>query len=100
MGAGASIYRAFDRPLPDRGVGVLVLVAIDGWGGLAARWMTNVPVDAGLRLAWGMAVLLAIGGALVAVGLATRPVVIGVVGLGLSLALLLPRWRDVARRYG
>jgi hypothetical protein len=74
--------------------GAVVLAAIDGWGGMAARLAPDVPIDAGLRLAWGMASLLAIGGALTAVSLATGPIVVIVVAVGALLAL--PRWRREA----
>lgn len=71
--------------------GAVVLAAIDGWGGLAAILTANIAIDAGLRLAWGMAAMLAIGGVLTALSLATQPVVVGVVLAGVVLAL--PRWR-------
>jgi hypothetical protein len=71
--------------------GAVVLAAMDGWGGLAARLASNIPVDAGLRLAWGMAVLLAIGGVLTAFSLAAQPIVVIVVAAGALLAM--PRCR-------
>ena len=74
--------------------GAVVLAAIDGWGGLAARVAPNIPVDVGLRLAWGMAALLAIGGVTTALSLATQPIMVIVVAAGALLAL--PHCRSAA----
>jgi hypothetical protein len=68
--------------------GAVVLAAIDGYGGLASRLAPAIPVDAGLRLSWGIAVFLAVGGVLTAFSLATRPMVMTAVAAGALLSLV------------
>lgn len=67
--------------------GAVVLVSMDGWGRVAARLAPSIPSDVGLRLAWGAAVLLALGGITTALSIATAPVVTATVVAGALLAL-------------
>lgn len=74
-----------------------VLLSWVGWGRLAARWAVGRRrIDSGLCAAWGMAVLVAIGGVLNATRLCSRPVVIALTAAGIVLAM--PAiWRSVRR---
>lgn len=67
---------------------LLALASCAGWGRLLARWV-GVDVDGGLMLAWGFAVLLALGGVAVGLGIATAPVLLGMELFG-ALGLLPP----------
>jgi hypothetical protein len=65
-----------------------VLAALTGWGSTLARLARVDPrlrPDWGLRASWGMAVVVAIGGCLLAVGVASAPVLRVVVGAGVLL---------------
>src|SRR5689334_17735714 len=88
--------------------GLAVLVAFIGWGAeLGARLFPNRRADAGLHAAWGMAFTVFAGGALMVFHAATKPVVIGYVGIGVVLACV-RGWqnrrpfsmRTVAERWG
>lgn len=70
--------------------GLLMLVSCVGWGRLLARW-AGIAVDGGLMAAWGLAVLLALGGGAVALGVATAPVLLGIEVLGIVGVLWPPR---------
>lgn len=62
------------------------VVSLAGWGALAARFLDGgEPAPLGLRMGWGTAVVLLIGGPLLALHLAYGPVLSVLVGLGLLL---------------
>jgi hypothetical protein len=69
--------------------GLAVVSAFIGWGLAAARLAGAPRPDWGLSAGWGMAVLVILGGGLGLAGLATAPVVIGVVLAGAVLHLVL-----------
>ncbi|MGE5518090.1 MAG: hypothetical protein ACM31D_19990 [Bacteroidota bacterium] len=69
---------------------ILTLAACAGWGRVAARWV-GIPVDGGLALSWGLAVLLALGGGAVALGIAKAPVLLGIEACGAACLFLPPR---------
>ena len=73
--------------------GLLALAAFVGWGCAAAR-LTRVASDHDWALcaAWGMAVVIGLGGVLALFGLANRPVlvVIVIIGCGLAIAWFRP----------
>jgi hypothetical protein len=64
-----------------------MMISFSGWGAtlslLASR---DTSIEVGLRTAWGMAVVVWIGGLLVAAGLATGPVLRVIVGIGIGVA--------------
>ncbi|NQV83719.1 MAG: hypothetical protein HQ494_07855 [Rhodospirillales bacterium] len=68
--------------------GLGVLSALIGWGLTAARLAGAPRPDWGLSAGWGMAVMVIGGGGLSFAGLATAPVVIGVVLVGVALHLV------------
>jgi hypothetical protein len=71
----------------------LVLLAFVGYGrGVARLLRIDGPVDWGLAAAWGLAAVVCLGGVLVAVRVMSRPLAIGIVGLGLAL-LAAEAWR-------
>jgi hypothetical protein len=75
--------------------GLLLLASFAGWGSaLNAVLFPRDRVDWGLRGAWGWGVVVALGSLLCVFGVATRGVLIGIVGLGL-LALAV----DLVRGY-
>ena len=77
-----------------------VLLSWVGWGRLAARWAVGRRrVDSGLCAAWGMAILVAIGGVLNATKLCSRPAVIGLTMAGIALAVpaIVKTFRRAAR---
>jgi hypothetical protein len=65
-----------------------LLVSFAGWGSLCARYFIrdNRP-DAGLRLGWGVAIVLPLGGCLVALHLAKMPALVAIVLAGGVAAL-------------
>lgn len=70
-----------------------MLLSYDGWGRLVELGMRRAGrderVDAGLRLAWGVALTLLIGGIACMVHVASRPFLLGQLGVGLGLSVLL-----------
>ena len=69
--------------------GLVVLSAFTGWGLSAARLAGVAKPDWGLSAGWGMVFVVILGGGLALLGLATAPVVIGVVVIGAVLHLVL-----------
>jgi len=68
--------------------GLVVLAGFIGWGTLVARLAGFSGKDApdwGLAAGWGMAGVASLGGVLALLGIATAPVLFGVVGLGVVL---------------
>lgn len=61
---------------------VFLLAIASGWGYLVARLARVADPDTGLRAVWGLAVYLAITGALIAVGACTRPVILALIAIG------------------
>jgi hypothetical protein len=57
---------------------------LSGWGYLASRAARVADPDFGLRAAWGVAAYLAVAGAFLAVGLCSRPVILGLAGVGFA----------------
>jgi len=88
--------------------GVVLLVSFAGWGSLIARIASPArAIDLGLRLAWGMGGVIAVGGVLCLLSLATRPMLltVTVVGIGLQCGTLalrrsVGRWRWPAVGWG
>jgi hypothetical protein len=73
--------------------GLALLAACVGWGrSIAAALRVRAGAHVGLELVWGFAALLAMGGWLCWLGIAARPVLAGLVALGLA-GCLLPRAR-------
>jgi hypothetical protein len=69
--------------------GAVLLASMVGWGSLVERLASPQRVaDIGLRLVWGMAGLIAAGGALCLVSLATRPVLCALVLGGSTLWII------------
>lgn len=69
--------------------GLLLLASFAGWGSVVARFL--VPghrIDLGLRMAWGMAGLLAMGGVLCLTATATRPVLLVIAWAGVVAEML------------
>ncbi len=63
-----------------------MVVSFAGWGSAVALLLdVNAEVDWGLRAAWGMAVLLGLGGVLVAAGVASGPVLRLAIGVGVGI---------------
>jgi len=103
-----AVFPTFDQL--DRAAiwGLVLLVSFAGWGSLVARWTAaGGRADVGLRLAWGMAVLLAVGGIACLASIATRGVLLALVLVGVALeyrfravtmggAAIRPRLRDAA----
>jgi hypothetical protein len=78
------------------GLGVVLCFA--GWGGwLKRRLVPDIEVDWGLLAAWGLALTLAVGGALCLLGLARRPVLLTWTLVGIAFAgrdvFRSPHWR-------
>lgn len=72
---------------------LVLLLSFAGWGSALARLLfPGQRVDGGLRLAWGMAVVLAFGGVLCLASLATRPVLVAMTMAGAALACV-SYWR-------
>jgi hypothetical protein len=66
---------------------VCVLVAFVGWGGLVERLVGDgAPAGWALRAVWGIAAVLVVGGPLAALHLASKPVLLAQVIVGLLLA--------------
>jgi hypothetical protein len=93
----------FVRELPHGTVawGLLLLASFAGWGSIVARLV--VPghrIDLGLRMAWGMAAVLAIGGLACLTATATRPLLfaIAVIGVVAHGAHVWRSWRTPAPR--
>ena len=61
-----------------------LLACFAGWGALAARLTRAALPDVGLQIAWGMSLVLALAGVLIAAGICTRPVLLGLLGVGLA----------------
>lgn len=57
---------------------------LSGWGYLAARAARIADPDFGLRAIWGVGAYLAVAGAFLAVGLCSRPVVLGLAAVGFA----------------
>jgi hypothetical protein len=75
--------------------GLLLLASFCGFGaGLNAWLFPRQQADWGLRCAWGWGVAIAIGGLLCALDLATRRVLVGLVGMGLVMLAV-----ELARGY-
>jgi hypothetical protein len=78
--------------------GLIVVAAFVGWGCAAARVTRIVPAERewALCAAWGMAVVIALGGALTVFRLANRPAlaVIAIAGCGFAIAWFRPRGWD------
>src|SRR5215475_11667904 len=55
---------------------------LSGFGYVAVRAARLTDVDFGLRAAWGIAVFLAVAGVLIAIGICSRPVLLGLIALG------------------
>lgn len=67
--------------------GFVLLVSFAGWGSIVARvTLPRQSVDLGLRLAWGMAVVIAAGGVTCLMSVATRPVLLAATGGGVIAA--------------
>jgi len=71
-------------------LGFLMFVST-GWGAIVTRLARTADPDAGQRAALGVAGHLAIAGVLVAAGVLTRPVILGLIGLGFAGFA----WREV-----
>ncbi len=78
-----------------------LLFVLSGWGYLAARAARVDDPDFGLRAAWGAGAYLAVAGMLLAVGICSRPVVLGLVAVGAAgfawreLVIPVPTWRRI-----
>ena len=59
-----------------------LLAIASGWGFLVARLCRVADPDLGLRAAWGLAGYLAVAGALTALGICTRPVILALIAAG------------------
>lgn len=70
---------------------VVLAASLAGWGRLVAR-AARVDVDLGLRLAWGAAAYLAVGGWLMAAGVLTAPVQLVLIAGGVA-AYIASAWR-------
>lgn len=74
-----------------------------GWGYLVVRVAKIADVDFGLRALWGIVAFLAVAGVPVAAGFCTRPVLLGLAGVGLAgfgwreLVIETPAWRSIQR---
>jgi hypothetical protein len=69
--------------------GAVVLVSMAGWGALVERLaFPRTKADLGLRLAWGAGALVAVGGLLCLVSVATAPVLLVLVLGGVALSLM------------
>jgi len=65
--------------------GIVLLASFAGWGALLASVaFPDEPVDIGLRLAWGLAAVIAIGGTLCMLSFATHASLFGVVLIGVA----------------
>ena len=75
------------------GIGWLgfLMFVFTGWGAIVTRIARTADPDAGQRAALGAAGYLAIGGVLLAAGVLTRPVILGLIGLGFAGFA----WREV-----
>ncbi len=102
----ALLHRASSAFFASATWGLVVLASFAGWGSALDAWLfPRERADWGLRCAWGWGVALAVGGALCAAQLATRPVLVAFVGLGV-LAMngslvqgYLRRWRRPHARW-
>ncbi len=75
--------------------GFVILVSFAGWGSLLAELaFTGRPADLGLRLAWGLGVLVVVGGLVSLVSCATRPALLALVAVGLALEGRAIAWRQ------
>jgi hypothetical protein len=75
---------------------LVLLVSFAGWGALLARYVAKEEgVDLGLRLGWGMATVLTLGGVLLATRSARAPVLVVVTLVGCAASV-----RDAYRRRG
>ncbi len=63
---------------------VVLLAAFAGWGSVVARVARVAAPDLGLRIAWGIAGVLAVTGVLVAFRVCSRPVLLAIVAVGLA----------------
>jgi hypothetical protein len=69
--------------------GSTLIVSLAGWGGVIARYLDDgKPSPLGLRLGWGTAAVLLLGGPLLALHLARGRALAGLVGLGVGLLLV------------
>jgi hypothetical protein len=71
---------------------VIVLVACLGLGEALSRWIHPCP-DVGLKIGWGISVLLAVGGGLIAIDGSTPSVLASMLGIGVLLFVALEKWR-------
>jgi hypothetical protein len=84
--------------------GLALIVSFAGWGAwLRRRLVPQLDVDWGLRIAWGLALTVAVGGVLCLTTLARRPLLLAWVFAGVALAarealLLDPALADKLRR--
>lgn len=60
----------------------MLLLVFSGWGYLVVRVSRVSDVDFGLRAAWGLAGYLAVAGVLVMIGVASRPAIFALLGVG------------------
>jgi hypothetical protein len=68
--------------------GLAIVLCFAGWGALVARRLVpELDVDWGLRVAWGLALTLTVGGLLCFCGVARRPVLLVWIFAGIALAL-------------
>lgn len=83
---GALAWLGCTGPLLVGAVAWLVVLAFvaSGWGYLLVRALRIQDPDFGLRAAWGLAGYLAIGGIPLALGVLSRPVILGLVGIGFA----------------
>lgn len=61
---------------------VFLLAVVAGWGSLVARLARIEEPDVGLRMVWGIAGLIAVTGPLIAFGICSRGVLLGLIGIG------------------
>ncbi len=83
VGLGVLGFSAHDSVLRGGIAWLVFLLAIaSGWGYLVARIGRVADPDFGLRAAWGLAGYLAVTGLLIAAGLCTRSVILGLIAIG------------------
>jgi hypothetical protein len=79
----------------------LLFFVFSGWGYLVIRVAKIADVDFGLRALWGTAAFLAVAGVPVAIGICSRPVLLGLAGVGVAgfawreLVVETPIWRSI-----
>lgn len=79
----------------------LLFFVFSGWGYLVVRIAKIADVDFGLRALWGVAAFLTVAGVPVAAGVCSRPVLLGLGGVGVAafawreLVVETPIWRSI-----